>query len=300
MQKVYLVCGVSGSGKSWVCERLADLIHYHSSDRDGKVDPTRSLELHDRTVHISTTIKDWRAKGMEVIPVFVMGDFLQVKLQIKSRGGKITKGLYRRWKRMKRLAPRYSAYTGSSTEVLKWLRRELAGNINNSQTYKRLSKVSLESEANRIEVITRGLNKPEARQKLSEASINAWNTHRERMTKDIKKSRSTDESRAKTRAQVERLKNDPAWIEKLRDKNIKRYESAEEREKTSAQALKARAKPFVAYKGGIQVGTWTNQKFAAIDLGIPACSISRVLHGKLPHAHGYIFKYLETDPDNID
>lgn len=32
MQKVYLICGVPGSGKSWVCEQLKDKFEYVSND----------------------------------------------------------------------------------------------------------------------------------------------------------------------------------------------------------------------------------------------------------------------------
>jgi len=123
--KIYLVCGVAGAGKSWVCNRLSDRIHYNSYDEHGFTQPTKKLELHDRTVGVSTTIKLWRKQGFEVLPIFVMGDFLKIKQQIKDRGGSITKGLYRRWKRMKSLANKYSYFTGDSSEVLKFLKNEI-------------------------------------------------------------------------------------------------------------------------------------------------------------------------------
>lgn len=125
---VYLVCGISGSGKSWVCNQLKHMIHYVSWDKDNWVEPTREIELHDRVIKISTTIKRWRATGIQVIPVFVMGDFLTVKQQLLSRGGKLTPSIYSRWKRMKSLSAKYSVFTGSSIEVLKWLKTQIKNN----------------------------------------------------------------------------------------------------------------------------------------------------------------------------
>lgn len=123
--KVYMVCGVSGSGKSWVCNQLAAHVKYVPVDKMGHILPTEELELHDRVIKISTTIKKWRLLGIEVVPVFILGDFLKVKKQLVGRGGRITKSLYSRWKRMVSLERKYSAFTGDSAEVLKWLRAEL-------------------------------------------------------------------------------------------------------------------------------------------------------------------------------
>lgn len=122
---VYLVCGVAGSGKTWVCKQLEHMIHYVPYDEQGVVVPTQEFELHDRTVHISTTIERWRAQGIAVVPVFVMGDFITVKSQLISRGGQVTVGLYKRWRRMQQLANRYSYFTGSSREVLRFLKQKI-------------------------------------------------------------------------------------------------------------------------------------------------------------------------------
>jgi len=125
MKTVYLLCGVSGSGKSWVADRVSHLVKYVPYDKHGHVEPTSSLELHDRTVHISTTIKRWREKGINVIPLFVMGDLETVKSQLISRGGTVTPNLSTRWSRLSRVADRYAAFVGSSEETLGFLLNEL-------------------------------------------------------------------------------------------------------------------------------------------------------------------------------
>lgn len=139
VKTVYLLCGVAGSGKSWVANKLAHLIPYISSDKDGKLEPTKSLELHDRTVHISTTIKRWREQNIDVYPIFIMGDFIQVKAQIKNRGGKITKNLYSRWNRMKSLSQQFGVFTGSPSDAYKYLYNELQGKDIEHTIYKATS-----------------------------------------------------------------------------------------------------------------------------------------------------------------
>ena len=380
---VYLVGGASGSGKSWVCNQLTSLVHYVCTDKMGKLDPTRTLELHEYTTGISTAIKRWRSMGITVIPVLVMGDFIQVKQQLVNRGGKVTKGLYRRWKRMEVLAAKYGVFTGSSSEVLRWLKDQL-GHRNAAHTlYKATSpsgkiyvgktcqplkqriydhkiyakhhstafskaltkygdqiqwetleivvgleaankaeikwishfdstnkekgynlteggdggKRSAEAETGRIAAISKSLKTPEVRKKLSDSAKAAWQTTRVTQAASIKKSRSTPESRAKTKAQVDRLKNDPSWIAKMTVIGEQNREPTM-RAKISANALAALAKPFAGYKDGVFVGSWTNQRFAAEELGVKPCAISRILGGTQKQTNGYTFRYLEAGTDH--
>jgi hypothetical protein len=136
MKTVYLLCGVSGAGKSWVAERVSHLIKYVSYDTNGHIDPKATLELHDRPVHISTTIKRWRSKGIVVVPLFVMGDLETVQKQIISRGGRVTQNLETRWRRVSRLAEIYSEFTGSSSEVLDFLIESLKHRSTSHTIYK--------------------------------------------------------------------------------------------------------------------------------------------------------------------
>lgn len=131
---VYLICGVSGSGKSWVCEQLKHQAKYVSFDRTSKEEALSEMlkatipVLYDPTVHISTFIKRHSDK-LDIRPFFVLGDFLKVKQQIKKRGGTITKGLYKRWERMIVLSQKTNAMTGSSNEIVKFLKTELTKTV---------------------------------------------------------------------------------------------------------------------------------------------------------------------------
>lgn len=126
---LYLIAGVSGSGKSWVCNQLSKQFNYISYDAVPKkqhltllLNPKNHNKplLYDLSIKTSTFIKR-HSKEFDIHFITIMGDFLQVKQQLKNRGGKITKGLYRRWIIMKNRTDQYAEFTGSASEVLSYL-----------------------------------------------------------------------------------------------------------------------------------------------------------------------------------
>lgn len=381
---VYLVCGVAGAGKSWVCERLAHLAVYRPVDKVGHIDPTHAVEIHDRTVKVSTTIKRYEKMGIEVYPVFVMGDFLQVKQQLVDRGGKITKNLYRRWKRMEHLAEKHSKFTGSSSEVLRHLRsllshREVAheiyrvtspsGKVYIGKTSQGLAKRrydhewlakkkpntpfakailkygdtmvwevvesniegleranqrerhwistldttnpdkgynltvggdggkrSKEAEEKRAASLKRAYSKPELRAHMSTKAKAKWDdeAYHASTAEAIRLSRSSDTSRAKTKAQMEKQKQDPEWLAKMAEASKEAGSRPEVKAKLSSSGKRARAREFRVLKDGVEVARYLNQADAAVALGIAACSISQVLRGKAKRAGGYEFAYVDN------
>ena len=128
---VYIVSGIAGSGKSWVCGQLKDhdKFHYVSYDSNRKSThlnsimnaPNDKIVLYDLNIKTSTFIRR-HCKDFNLRFVTILGDFLQVKQQLKDRGGKITKGTYKRWKVMEKRAKTYGEFSGSSTDVLKYLK----------------------------------------------------------------------------------------------------------------------------------------------------------------------------------
>ena len=129
---VYIVTGVSGSGKSWVCERLKRHAKYLPYDKVSKERALATMRvatvpiLYDPTANVSTFVRR-NADTLDIKLIVITGDFLTVKQQLVNRGGKITKSLYRRWKRMKQLSTA-AIYAGSSDDVLRFLREELKRN----------------------------------------------------------------------------------------------------------------------------------------------------------------------------
>ncbi len=128
---IYIVSGIAGAGKSWVCNQLKDIdkFYYVSYDENRKkthLDLLRStpkdkIALYDLNIKTSTFIRR-HSHEFNIHFVTILGDFLQVKQQLKDRGGKITKGTYKRWKVMQKRAKQYGEFSGSSLEVLNYLK----------------------------------------------------------------------------------------------------------------------------------------------------------------------------------
>lgn len=130
-QTVYIVSGIAGSGKSWVCNQLKDDPRFHYVSYDGnrtkthmdmiRNAPEDKIVLYDLNMKTSTFIRR-NCEEFNIHFVTILGDFLQVKQQLKDRGGKITRGTYSRWKVMKKRSKKYGEFSGSSDDVLRYLR----------------------------------------------------------------------------------------------------------------------------------------------------------------------------------
>src|ERR1035437_6895297 len=107
MKTIYIVAGVAGAGKSWVLDNVelkvpkikADLIHSFNSLIETIEDTKSDIVIVEKTRLVSTLIN--RLTHHKIRLLIVAGDFLKVKEQLVARGGKVTPGLYKRWKRMK-------------------------------------------------------------------------------------------------------------------------------------------------------------------------------------------------------
>jgi 2-phosphoglycerate kinase len=123
-KEVIILTGVSGSGKSWVS---AQLDQYIRLDTDKAKDICLKLYQHsnkpfliEATACVSTWIKRLSQIGHNVKLVVIIEDNEAIKQRILARGGKGTKGIARRAKRMEVLRKR-AVFSGSSVEVLNFL-----------------------------------------------------------------------------------------------------------------------------------------------------------------------------------
>lgn len=127
---VYIVSGVSGAGKSWVCNQLTKYAKYIPYDKTLMLEAIATMKkatmpiLYDIVTNVSTFIKK-NQDSLDIRLIIIAGDFLQVKAQLLDRGGKVTKSLYSRWKRMKYHSKHNAIFTGSSQEVLDFLKTQL-------------------------------------------------------------------------------------------------------------------------------------------------------------------------------
>jgi len=157
MQPVYLIIGVAGSGKSWVCRQLAQKFNYVAHDRcwehpqvkpevpahdsgDARWGPKGSVSTHlreiikaargDRPVITEvpfgeTKLRDeLKAAGVKTIPLFVDEKEDVITARYLHREGKPpSDGVLTRARNMRAQALKWRAYAGTSDGVLARLRR---------------------------------------------------------------------------------------------------------------------------------------------------------------------------------
>lgn len=125
---IYLICGVSGAGKSWVCKQLVDKFHYVSFDGNPKKkhlellsDPNISKPiLHDLPIKISTFIKR-NAYQFDIKPIFIVETQEVIEARLKARGGEWTESAAKRMQAIDARNKKYGVFSGTADEVLAYL-----------------------------------------------------------------------------------------------------------------------------------------------------------------------------------
>jgi hypothetical protein len=133
MAKVFLVCGVPGSGKSWVLKHFVNTMYYdhHFNTpraeyaaklaKRAKENPTLSV-IADCPLGISEIVGHIRALGVEVEPVFIIAPPEVVAKQYFQREGRcIPKQHLGRIATIRARAVEYQSFSGDSDSVLKYL-----------------------------------------------------------------------------------------------------------------------------------------------------------------------------------
>jgi len=153
MAPVYLVCGVSGSGKSWVCRQLADKFNYVPHDRCWEHPYAKPAEGLDpkwgpagcKSTHLETLIKEAKESkkpvlsevpfgergikegletaGVKVEAVFVIEDpRLIAERYLKREGKPLHKAAFSRAFSIKDRAIEWKSKMGTSQEILDHLK----------------------------------------------------------------------------------------------------------------------------------------------------------------------------------
>jgi predicted RNA-binding Zn-ribbon protein involved in translation (DUF1610 family) len=124
---IYLVSGVSGAGKSWVCEQLLDKFSYVSYDRNSKSkhldllkQPSDKPKLYDPPIKISTFIRR-HSDIFDIHPIFIIEDEATIKARLAQRGGVFTDSAIKRIAAIKSRNKKYGVFSGTSSEVLVYL-----------------------------------------------------------------------------------------------------------------------------------------------------------------------------------
>jgi hypothetical protein len=128
MERVILVCGVSGSGKTWVCRQLTHKFNYVSHD-DHREHVAEVIAHHaktsDRPIIADCPFgerllkEDLEGRGITVIPYFVIEPPEKVARRYREREGKpLPKSAYTRAITITQRADEWNAPRGTSEELL--------------------------------------------------------------------------------------------------------------------------------------------------------------------------------------
>ncbi len=134
---IYLVCGVPGSGKTWVLSHFKDTLHYDQhfntprkvySDKiikQQRLNPFKDV-VADCPLGISEIVAYIRAEGQDIEPVFIINTPAIISQQyLKREGRPIPKQHLGRINTMITRAKQYGSYQGTSDAVLQYLKERV-------------------------------------------------------------------------------------------------------------------------------------------------------------------------------
>lgn len=133
MQKIYLLCGVPGSGKSWVCEQLQEKFEYIANDDYIGKDYIKELFLRarrsEKPVLADCPFAERKVREelenlkLTVVPYFIVESPQVVKKRYEARDLKpVPSNVVTRSMTIKNRADEWRAPHGTSSEVLELLR----------------------------------------------------------------------------------------------------------------------------------------------------------------------------------
>ena len=131
---VYLVCGVPGSGKTWVCEQLRHKFNYvahddHLKDLVGAILRSSASSSAPTITECPFAEREMRIKltmhGFQVRPIFIVEDPDTVRSRYMAREGREPhRGALTRADSIGARAREWQAPYGTSTEMLAYLLKE--------------------------------------------------------------------------------------------------------------------------------------------------------------------------------
>lgn len=132
MKIVFMVIGIPGSGKSWVCEQLTELFEYIPHDQyignagkpyfkailKASLKAKRPL-LIEAPFSISEIKEELEGRGFKITPVFILEKEAVVASRYRKREGKsIPPGHLTRMRTFAERAEKWRAFSGTAEEVL--------------------------------------------------------------------------------------------------------------------------------------------------------------------------------------
>lgn len=133
-RKVYLLCGVSGAGKSWVCKQLTDKFDYVPHDdyigKDSEYLDKLTEEGNGKAALTECPFGERslrekiEGRGSKVIPVFVIEHPSVVSSRYRQREKKdLRQAVLTRAETIKDRAKEWKAHSGTSADILEYLKK---------------------------------------------------------------------------------------------------------------------------------------------------------------------------------
>jgi len=131
---VYLICGVPGSGKSWVCNQVKDQFTYIEHDKApstkmlartaaNKAQESTKPLLIDCPFNETEVRHALKVLGLQVTPVFIVEHPDKVNAQYSKREGKPTPAnVLTRASSIANKAHEWNALSGTSKQILEYLK----------------------------------------------------------------------------------------------------------------------------------------------------------------------------------
>lgn len=127
---IYVLCGPSGAGKTWLADRLTNDFNIIDMDRL-KFDEcvkVASTAQEKSLVVINTQatrfVRELADKGVRCLVAVINEDESVIRHRISLRGGEFTKGVAKRIKRYQNLAIKLANFAGTQSEVFSWLKSQ--------------------------------------------------------------------------------------------------------------------------------------------------------------------------------
>lgn len=131
LKPIYLVCGVPGSGKTWVCRQLIHKFTYVPQDFHYNDQPEALVEgaIHsDKPIITECPFgervlkEDLEKRGLKIIPIFIVENPEIVRRRYEAREEKeCPSNVYTRAATILNRALEWEAFYGTSTEVWSYL-----------------------------------------------------------------------------------------------------------------------------------------------------------------------------------
>jgi len=131
-QKVYMLCGVPGSGKSWVASGLPEYTYVsHDAHKTGYVDKiAEAAASSDKPILADCPFAErelrsqLEKRGLVVEPKFIVEHPLVVKQRYEAREGKpVSKSTLTRARTIVEKADEWAAYRGTAEQVKEHLKK---------------------------------------------------------------------------------------------------------------------------------------------------------------------------------